>query len=215
VAKDSGAWGAADPGLRPTPGVYVYVGSGLERVSVLGGAEHVFGPELAAMVELGDGCEWSIELMHAKEHRSKSTYCTNEEGVQLRSSIDETKFFGITETTNTTCTDAWLLRTGDDAATTRTWTCRGDGRTTMHELSVLGVTTARVGDETVDDAVRLQDVGEISGVSTGTATATATHAPDGMLLTFDEDIDVRSESPLGDTDYKLTGTWKLRSLTPH
>jgi hypothetical protein len=213
--ESSSAARAQDPGLRPEPGVYTYEGEGSESVTALGGASHEFGPELAARVTLGEGCEWTIELLHADEHTSTSTLCTTDEGVRLLEVVDETTFFGMTETVTTTCRDAWLQRRGDAAGTTRTWTCSGDERTTRHALEVVSGPSAWTrGAEPVADAVRTRDSGTTTGASTGTSSYDETRAPSGLPLAFTEQVDVRSESPLGDVDYTLDTSWTLRSTTP-
>lgn len=209
---DAAGSSTQDRGARPAPGVYEYAGSGVERVSVLGGSTHEFGPTVPAVLELGDGCRWTLEINFAKERRSTYTFCTEADGVQLVSSKDDVTFFGTTDSQVTTCDGA--VRSPDGDGDTRAYTCTGDERSTAHELTFRPLSSARVGDEVVEDALTFTDVGTVTGVTRGTTRSTWTIAPDGLPLAFTESSDVRSDSLLGETDYELTGEWKLASLTP-
>src|SRR4051794_21963368 len=64
-----------DPGLRPTPGTYTYVGSGSEHVDTLGGSTHDFPKRIPAVVTLGKGCEWTLDVFYVEQHQERRTYC--------------------------------------------------------------------------------------------------------------------------------------------
>jgi hypothetical protein len=205
-------------GLRPFPGTYTYRVSGTERVTALGGAEHSFGPEAPAVVELlGTGCKWSIHLIWAKEHDVTSTYCTDADGTRLLETDSIVKFFGHEEVVDQPCAGSatWLTRT-DPAAATKlaAFTCKNAQRTTIHHPVQGGANAPSIAGIDPSTLTKVTDSIVVGGTAKGTNPIVAWYAKSGLPVQIHEVSKVSSPSILGDTDYSLDIKAELVSTTP-
>lgn len=206
-------------GLRPVPGTYTYRVRGTEGVSALGGAEHSFGPEAPAVVQLeGTGCEWTIQFVYAKEHDVTSRYCTDEGGTRLLETNTIVKFFGYKEVVDQPCTGkaTWLVRTGAQPGdSVPAFTCANDKRSTTHHPVIQEpVDAPQIDGIDPETLTFVKDSIVVGGSAKGTNPIETWFAPSGLPVKIHEISKVSSPSILGDTDYDLDITAELVSSTP-
>jgi hypothetical protein len=210
--------------LQPAPGVYVYDGTGTERLSVLG-AEQQWGPDVPATVTArGSNC-WNLRIEYSTNHRQEFDYCVRgthlvEEGGRTEQRFDFGTFAsddvsvftcrppGIAIKVEAEPGDAWRQRcTG--GSTTRDTRVVSAGTNTF-----VGIRTLRVGGVEVDAFVYRIDR-TLAGDQSGTEHDVMWFAVDsGLPLRYRRDAQVRSPSPLGAVDYTEAGTLTLTDLTP-
>ncbi|MFM8303042.1 MAG: hypothetical protein ACKOA9_01900 [Actinomycetota bacterium] len=210
--------------LRPDAGVYRYVASGSERLS-LGGTEQQWGPVMPATVRhRADGC-WSLRIDFSTNHWRSQRYCP---GIDALLDVGGTVFqrfdfvaFSATDTSVFSCDPpSVVIRVA--AAPGDSWAASCTGRSTERSTRVestgtntfVGVEDLDVGGRVVPAYhYRLQRT--LAGDQTGTEDthewyATAT----GLLLRATHDSRVASPSPFGDVVYTEVGEFRLRSTRP-
>lgn len=216
--EDGGSSEDVDPGDRPKAGTYTYTGSGTERVSALGGSEHVFPKEISIVVELDDAedsCEWTANVVYVKQHIEKRDYCTKD-GVMIdRGFTREIEFFNQLQETTFECgDDAERLRTDSQEGDTWTWTCtNGTASKSEYTATFLGEETLTVGGEQVDtwhSKVTSKQTGETVGSDTSEFWLDET----GLIVKFTANLKVDTESVLGKTTFQEQLSYALTSLVP-
>lgn len=221
---DRGAGDGSGGFLRPEAGVYQYLASGTERLS-LGSTEQQWGPTMPATVtHRGNGC-WSLRIEYSTNHWQEQRYCPDDTalldvGGKVFQKFDFTAF-SVTDTSVFTCDPpSPVVRV--DAVPGAGWSASCTGRSTERDTQVTSAgTNTFVGTEDVEiDGTpvrafhyRLQRT--LSGDQTGTED---THdwysATNGLLLRSTRSTRVASPSPIGDVTYTEEGEFHLRSLVP-
>lgn len=115
-----------EPGMRPNPGTYEYVGGGREHLSLLGGSSHDFPERVTGVVQLDadDACAWTLDLVLIEEHTEKRSYCTTAAGVLDTGFSRTTTFLGREQTSAYACDDQALrLRATAASGDGWSWTC--------------------------------------------------------------------------------------------
>ena len=212
--KQSGGAQEQERGLRPAPGTYVYVGRGSDSVDALGGSTHTYAHKVPLVVKLGDDCEWSYEVTFVQQHVERHTYCTTASSLRHVAIDQEVEFFRTTEKTHLSCSKrAFRLAAGSKQGEQWSYSCAGDKRRLEYIATYMGEERLTIGSARVPARhVRLKNT--LSGVTTGRETLDFWYARSGLPLRFETDIDVQSESVLGDTKYTDHASYTLSSTKP-
>lgn len=204
-------------GERPEPGTYTYTGSGRESVSVLGGSEHVFPGEIPVVVKLDpeDDCRWSSNVVYVKQHIEERRYCTADGVVTDLGFTREIEFFNqLQETTYTCGEDAHRLRTDAQVGDEWSWTCsQGTRGTSEYTAKLLGTETMTVGGEDVD-VWHTRVTSRQAGATVGGDTSEFWLAESGLPVRFTGDLEVTTDSVLGETSFTEELDYTLTSLVP-
>ncbi len=214
----------AGGGPHPKPGVYSYVGSGDERLTVPPLSQSQ-GPTMPGTVELrSDGC-WTFRLDYSTNHWESSTYCARGAGVEEAGGQVWHKWMvgpiAVTDLTTSTCdpgsmvlpaprTDgqSWPARcTSTSSAAPGTGVSAGTYR-------YLGRATLTVGSTKVvtDHFVRTRT---LTGAQQGTEHTELWLVPStGLLVQDRRTFDVHTDTILGSSTYTESGSIRLRFLTP-
>lgn len=207
-----------DAGDRPEPGTYTYTGSGRESVDALGGSEHVFPEEIPIVVQLDaeDECAWTSNVVYVKQHIEERNYCTKDGVLTDLGFTRETEFFNQTQETVYECDEnAWRLRTDWEPGDTAKWTCTqsGGAATSAYVATLVGEEELKVGGETVETwhtKVQSTQTGDTRGSDTSEFWLTES----GLIVKFTTNLDVKTKSVLGDTNFKEQTSYMLTSLVP-
>ncbi len=211
---------------RPQPGVYVYAGTGEERLSFLGTHQSQTG-DLPGTVALGaDGC-WTSTIEYNSFHRQTWSRCTVDgRFVEHGNSTDQKFDFGPlsqSEHTEVVCdpptTLADLANAPGDHDPLR---CTGHSQTTKATMiqrgrvTYVGPATVVVGGRRVA-AIHAKIDFAITGDQTGSTHEELWIAREsGLPLRERRDIRVVSPAPapLFHVTYTERGSWHLTSMTP-
>lgn len=210
--------------LRPPAGVYVYRGSGTERLS-LPPKEQKQGPRMPATVtHRDDGC-WTFRIDYSSQHWQTWIYCPRAGGlVELGGETFERWDFVFTKydsTSTFTCEPPAVairavMRPGDQ------WqqTCRGTSSGTEGEgvtsgpYTFVGEDRVMVGGTTVP-AYRFRQERTLSGSQTGTQETDLWFAQkDGLPLRNERVQTVHADTVVGSSTYTERGSFELTSLQP-
>jgi hypothetical protein len=220
-----------DPGQgvaegRPTAGVYLYTGSGTDKLSLppLSQAE---GPTMPGTVTLkGNDC-WTFRVDYSSHHWETWNFCRNASGdtTERGGKIWQLWAIGpvpVTNLTNLTCTAStmWLPAS---ATAGQTWHshCRGTSsavRGVMHSdgpYRFVRNTTLDVAGKPVP-TVEFAQLRTETGAQRGTEHDTMWVDPaNGLPVKMYQDISVVTATPFGTSTYTQVGTFTLRSLVAH
>lgn len=212
-------------GARPARGVYLYTGSGTDRLSLppLTQAE---GPTMPGTVTLqGNDC-WTFRLDYSSHHWQTWKFCRKgNDTEELGGKIWQLWAIGALRETNLTtltCTPGtmWLPAT---ATAGQTWQshCRGTSsavKGVMHSdgpYRFVGTATLDVAGKSVRTAKFLQLRTE-SGAQRGTERDEMwIDSSNGLPVRVMQNISVVTDTPFGTSTYTQTGTFTLRSLVAH
>lgn len=209
---------------RPAPGVYLFTGSGTDRLS-LPALTQPEGPSMPVTVTLsGSGC-WTLRIDYSTHHWQSWDYCRR--GEQLLHtggamwSLWQVGPLNITNRTALTCSPAEVvvpasLSTGDSwpLGCTGTSTAVKGQMTSAGTIRYLGDTTVRVGGKDVAVHHFLQTQTD-SGSQQGTERyETWLQVTTGLPVRMQQDIEVRTSTPFGDSTYTQTSNLTLTSLQP-
>jgi hypothetical protein len=223
VATPTGSTLPAEPAvLRPPQGVYLYEGSGTDRIDKPP-AEQAQGPSMPATVtHRDDGC-WTFRIDYSTNHWQSWDYCPSDGGL---TEVGGTSFqrwdFGAfaNETTTTVTCDAPVVVAGqepDDEWNQRcTGTSTGVEGTTISEgpMRYLGIEALDIGGEEVR-AHRYLRERTTSGNQTGSERTEAWFSVEtGMPLRNERELAARSDTVIGEISYTEDGEFQLTSLQP-
>jgi hypothetical protein len=217
LVEDEGDSEDVEAGDRPEAGTYTYTGSGEESVSALGGSTHEFPKEINVVVQLDadDDCAWTANVVYVKQHIEERQYCT-QDGVMIdRGFTRNIEFFNQLQETTFTCEDdAERLRTEAKEGDTWTWTCtNGTASTSEYTATALGTETLTVGGEQVE-TWHTKVVSKQTGETVGTDTSEFWLAETGLIVKFNANLKVDTESVLGKTTFQEQLAYTLTSLVP-
>ena len=212
-----------DLGARPSPGVYHYVGSGTDRLS-LPPLSQPEGPTMPGTVTLvGPDC-WNLRIDYSSHHWQTWAFCVGHGalretggGVWQLWSIGPLR---VTNLTTLACTadSVWLPDRAVPGAHWRT-SCSGTstavhGRmTTAGSDRFVGVRRTTIGGRTVTADV-FRQVRTDSGAQRGSEVSNVwLDNSTGLPLRLTEDITVVTATPFGTSTYTQRGAFHLASLT--
>jgi len=210
---------------RPSPGVYEYRGSGVERLT-LPPLSQPEGPTLPGTVTLRpDGC-WTFRIDYSTNHWQTWTYCRRngdlEEGggqSWQRWMIGPTAFTNL----STFVCDAGTMVLPSARVPGQEWPARCTGTSD----SVKGVATSSgpyrfVGEDRLDvggtpvTAAHFLRLRDMTGAQQGTERSDVWFADDtGLPIRNERSIRVRTDTPIGSSTYTETGEFSLVSAVPH
>ncbi|MGZ4688822.1 MAG: hypothetical protein ACXVKA_11140 [Acidimicrobiia bacterium] len=211
---------------RPNPGVYVYAGTGEERLSFLGTHQSQIGNLPGTVALGGDGC-WTFALEYNSFHRQSWSRCTvNGRFVEHGNSTDQKFDFGVmsqSEHTEVVCRPPIVLADPANAPGDHDPVrCTGHSQTTQATMNQRGRVTF-VGSATVVvsgrrvAALHVKQDFAITGDQTGSTHEELWIARDsGLPLRERRTIRVVSPAPapLFHVTYSERGGWHLTSMTP-
>lgn len=207
---------------EPPAGVYVFSGSGSERLSVPPKSESE-GPGMPGTVIHGPDSCWSLRIDFSDSDWQASTYCRTPQGLQLvaRQGWMSWDFVALTiqDTSTYSCTPPERV-VPLDAVTGRVmrFTCRGTnhpldtGEVTMTGTTeVVGAASVLVGG-TPAATIHVRERITFSGGQSGFEQTDFWLMPDGLPVRVIWSNEVRTPSPLGTTTMTGSGRYELTSL---
>jgi hypothetical protein len=211
---------------QPEPGVYLYAGTGEEKLSFLGTHQSQDGQLPGTVTREANGC-WTFAIEYNSFHRQTWRRCVVGDRLVERGNTVEQKFdFGAlsqSERTEVVCDPAFPLsdpasRPGDRHPVR----CTGRSQTTKTTQNQRGVveyvgpSVVTVAGKRIDALHFAQDV-TISGGQTGfTREDLWVAATDGLPLRERRTIKVVSPAPapINEVTYSEQGSWRLTSMSP-
>lgn len=207
-----------EPGLRPAPGTYEYVGGGSESLSLLGGSTREFPERVTGVVQLDadDECAWSLGLVLVAEHVEDRHYCTTDAGTLDTGFERTTEFLGREQTSSYECDDAALrIRSNAKPGDTWNWTC------TEARGGRVRYTASYVGSEPIDVSGMSVDAAHVRITARQRDKSTGDERSDWWLLASGLPVRIRSDrslttdaGPLGELRTIEQFEYLLASLEP-
>lgn len=212
-------------GSRPSPGVYEYRGSGTDRLS-LPPETQPEGPSMPVTVTLyGTDC-WTFRIDYSTHHWQSWDFCRR--GSDMRETggrvwqLWPLGPMSLTNSSTVTCNpEATVLPAKPVAG--QTWTAHCSATSSAVEGKMdgtaqyryLGRTTVLVeGTALVADHISIDQVDQ--GSQKGTEHYDMWISPQsGLILRLDQDIQVNTPTPVGDSTYNQKGTLALASMAVH
>jgi hypothetical protein len=224
--RSSDSTGVTEAKMQPTPGVYIYTGTGEERLSFLATHQSQDGNLPGTATRDDNGC-WSFAIDYNSFHRQTWRRCPIGGGLVERGSTTEQKFdFGPmsqSERTVVVCrppTTIWApgMRPGHRESLR----CRGHSETTKTDMTqrgrvtFVGRTTVLVGSRRIPALHFTQDIEVSGGQSGSTHEAVWLAEKDGLPLREERTVSIVSPAPapLNHVTYTEHGRWQLTSLAP-
>jgi hypothetical protein len=212
--------------LQPPPGVYIYAGSGGERLSFMATSQSQGGNLPGTVTRRANGC-WTFTIVYNSFHRQSSRRCAVDGRLVERGNTTDQKFdFGPlsqSEHTVVKCDPAiTLYEPAFTPGDTSPVHCTARSRTTKATMTQRGHvtfvarTTVTVGGIRVPALHYTQDL-ELSGDQQGTAHEDVwIAASNGLPLREERRTSVVSPAPapLNHVTYSEDGQWLLTSLVP-
>jgi hypothetical protein len=224
--RSSDSTAAIEAKMQPTPGVYIYAGTGAERLSFMAAHQSQDGNLPGTVTRDANGC-WSFAIDYNSFHRETWHRCPTAGGLVERGNTTEQKFdFGPlsqSERTEVVCrppTTIWAP--GTRPGHREPLRCRGHSEATKTDMTqrgwitFVGRTTVLVGSSRVPALRYTQDI-EVGGDQSGTTHEAVWIAEkNGLPLREERTISVVSPAPapLNHVTYTENGRWQLTSLTP-
>lgn len=232
AATDDGSGGASDPAdgsdaadavRRPEPGIYRYEGTGTEALSTPP-LSQTQGPEMPATVEwLDEGC-WSLRIDYSSNHWQRWRYCpTGDDLTETGGETWQRWMIGTTAITNLStfrCDESVTMAADPEPGQEWEQRCTGTGEAVEGETVSEGPHRFE-GEEVVDvdgEAVltrRYASERAMSGAQTGTERTTSWFdAGTGLPVRNERVLEVRTDTPIGESTYTETGEFHLLDLQP-
>jgi hypothetical protein len=208
---------------RPPEGVYLYSGEGVARLSFPPLTQRD-GDEMPATVSHRPrGC-WVFRVDFNANHWQEWTLCRVGDGVVETGGRNGQEWdLGVSSVGNVSrfrCRppNPVLVPEAEPGAVVEQ-TCAGtnsavSGQTTSAGPSVfVGVETLTIGDAQVE-TLHVRGERTLTGGQEGDGRTDAWFRPDGLLVRYERDIEVRSDSPIGVITYTEAGDLQLTDLRP-
>jgi hypothetical protein len=207
----------------PHPGVYVYVGSGVERLSFMS-THQGQGPTMPATVTRNGNC-WSFRIQYNSFHSQSWQWCRSGRRLLESGGVTTQKFdfaaFTVDETTRISCTPPFVAFDPDQRTGTSIVTrCAGHSATTNVDVTTLGTArlvgrdTLHVGNTRVPTLHYAADR-VLSGDQQGTEHVEMWFsARDGFPIRNERSVSAVSPAPapLNSVTYEERGSWQLSSF---
>jgi hypothetical protein len=212
-------------GSRPSPGVYQYVGSGTDRLS-LPSESQPEGPSMPGTITLrGEDC-WTFRIDYSTHHWQSWDFCRR--GSEMRKTGGQVWQLwplgpmSLTNTSSVVCTPEVPILPARPA-TGQTWTgsCSATSSAVKGQMEATAVYRYLAPATVVVDgrslpAERLSITQTDRGAQKGTESYQMWVEPrTGLILRLDQDIKVTSATPVGTSTYTQNGTFSLSSLVAH
>jgi len=218
---DGGDDGTAG-GRRPPAGVYRYVGEGAEHLS-FPPLDQADGAEMPGTVtHRDDGC-WTFRIDYNAGHWQEWRWCAEgDEVVERGGRTGQSWDLGVTDASNVSsfrCDPPNPVLGPSVTAEGVEHRCRGTNTAIAGETTSAG-SWRLVGEErlSVDGAevevVHLRGERDVTGGQEGTESTEAWFRADGLLVRYEREIEVATDSPVGDITYTESGWFELAGLTP-
>lgn len=223
VATPTGPALPAEPTvLRPPQGVYVFEGSGTDRLDPPP-MEQAQGPTMPASVtHEADSC-WTFRIDYSTNHWQSWRYCPRDGGLdEVGGRTFQRWDFGAfaSETTSSFECDAPTIRADQEVGDSWTQSCTGSSTgvegTTLSEGPVrfVGTETLDIGGEAVR-AHRYRRERTTSGNQSGSESSEVWFSAEtGMPLRNERQLDAVSDTLIGEVRYSEEGEFELSSLAP-
>jgi len=223
TAVDGASSGGTGPS-RPDAGIYLYEGTGSESLSTPPLSQSQ-GPEMPATVEHHErGC-WSLRIDLSSNHWQRWDYCP--EGADLVEMGGESWqrwMIGTTAITNLStfeCDEGSVVLPGT-RSTDQVWNARCTGTNEAVDGSTVSQGPYRfVAEDTVAldgrdvTALHFSQQRTMSGAQRGDERAEVwLDAATGLLIRLEREVEVRSDTPIGESTYTESATLRLVSLEP-
>ena len=212
--------------LQPKPGVYIYAGTGEEKLSFLGTHQSQVGQLPGTVTREASGC-WTFAIEYNSFHRQTWRRCVVGDRLLERGNTTEQKFaFGAlsqSEHTDVVCDPALTLSDPEVRPGHReTVACTGRSQTTKTkmlqrgQLDFVGPSVVTVAGKKVAALHFSQDVTISGGQAGSTREELWIAAADGLPLRERRTIKVVSPAPapINEVTYSEQGTWRLTSMSP-
>jgi len=223
--RELGGESAGDAGfLRPAAGVYVYAGTGTERLSVLGTSQQ-WGPNLPGVVRHSRDACWTFKIEYSTNHWQETTYCPRDQVLEELGGRTSQKFDfvvkAITDLSVFTCDPPGeTIRLAAEPADHWQQSCagrspeRGTNVRSTGTNTFVGIESIRIGGRSVR-SYHYRYERSLTGDQAGTEEFEIWFAVrDGLPLREVRSVRVESPSPIGAVTYTEQGTYVLTSLTP-
>lgn len=208
--------------LRPPQGVYLYRGSGTDRLSTPP-KEQAQGPEMPASVtHRDDGC-WTFRIDYSTNHWQTWDYCPTDGGLDEAGGTTFQRWdfvVFVQESESTFDCDAPTVRADQEPGDTWAQSCTGSSTGTEGTSSSEGpyryeaTETIEIGGQQVE-AHRYHRERTMSGSQRGTETSEVWFSAEtGMPLRNERQIEVRTDTVIGEVTYSEVGDFELTSLEP-
>jgi hypothetical protein len=219
--------GTTQPGAsirRPPAGVYSADATGKASISFPPASQNYGAVLPITVTHEGDNC-WNTEVDFNTAFRQTWHYCIENGNLTENGNFTTTRWdLGVATITNATTFECdppgTIIRTGETAGQVSDYTCTGrsdsvDGPTTSDaKIESLGPETLTIGGVPVS-TFHYTEVDTLTGSQRGTTKVDYWYSTDEFLLVhMARDIDIRTNSPVGDISYRETGDWQLASMVP-
>lgn len=206
--------------LRPQQGVYLFSGTGTDRIDRPPRTQ-AQGPSMPATVTHHDSGCWTFRIEYSTNHWQSWDYCPQDGGMVERGGESYQRWdFGafVNETTSSFECDAPTIRADQEPGDEWTQTCTGsstgvEGTTTSEgPYRFVGTEDLEIGTETVV-ALRYHRERTNSGNQTGSEVSEVWFAADtGMPLRNHRRLEATSSTVIGEVEYSEEGEFELTSL---
>lgn len=210
--------------ITPPEGVYDYEGEGREEISFPPLSQQD-GEQMPGTVTHGRrGC-WAFRIDFNAAHWQEWRYCPDAGGAgvaEVGGRTGQTWDLGVSQVSNVSvfvCDPPIPLLAPPAAGTTTEQSCSGtnsalEGETTSSGPSLyVGPATITVDGEDVP-TMHFQRERRLTGSQEGQEHTEAWFRDDGLLVRYQRDIEVRTDSPVGAITYTETGSFQLSRLEP-
>ena len=217
--------GASTAGfLRPASGVYTFVGTGTEKLSLLATTQH-WGPRIPVTVTGDTKKCWTFRVDYSTHHWQSVRYCAKGRVLhQTGETTSQTFDFVAVEVSdaNETVCDPPADRVRVDAQPRTRWPVKCDGHSTSRGTrfhaagtdTFIGIERLRIGGEVVPVYHYSVDR-TLTGDQSGSEHYDMWYSVlDGLPLKTVRRVTVKSPSPIGAVTYTEKGAYTLNSLTP-
>lgn len=209
--------------LRPEQGVYVYEGSGTDKLDVPP-KEQAEGPTMPATVTHGENGCWTFRIDYSTNHWQTWDYCARDDGLSELGGMSYQRWdftVLVQETTSTfECSETVVIKPDQEPGESWDQSCAGtstgtDGTaTSAGPYRFVGTEDLQIGDEVVAAHHYLRDR-TMSGSQSGTEHADVWFsAESGMPLRNERSIEARTDTVIGEVTYTEEAEFRLTSLTP-
>jgi hypothetical protein len=212
--------------LRPAPGVYIYAGSGEEKLSFLDTHQSQAGRLPGTVRRTANDC-WTFEIQYNSFHRQTWRRCVVDGRlVETGGSVEQKFDFGAlsrSEHSTVSCRPAFVLYDPTSHPGHREPVqCVGRSETTgaemlqQGEVRFVGPAVVRIDGQRIPSLHFVQDITFTGGQSGSAHEEIWIAAADGLPLREVRSMTVVSPAPapLYNVTYSEHGSWRLTSMTP-
>ena len=210
--------------VRPPTGVYRADASGKASISFPPTSQSYGASAPVTVTHQGENC-WSTTVDFNTAFQQRWNYCIDNGVLTEHSNYTTTGWdLGATSITNISQFDCSppgeIIKTGERRDEVSTYNCVGtsdsiSGTTnSVVTFESLGTAALTIDAMTVP-AFHYRESDVLSGPQRGTTTIDYWYSVENMLLLrMERQINLRTDSPVGEVTYKEDGEWQLSSLTP-